>query len=170
VEEDENVAKLSADYKFDRFLSKNIRARGEMMSIKNKIKDYFTMEDEYEYVEDTVEPEVPQQNKQNKQNVVNLSSIQKSPAKVVLCEPRNYNEAQEIADNIVNKRAVVINLQRVDHQQAKRIVDFLSGTVYAINGDIQKLGADTFLCTPDNIDVTGSITESFVENEYEKGW
>jgi cell division inhibitor SepF len=139
------------------------------MSIKNKIKDYFTMEDEYEYVEEPVESDEPL-NKQNKQNVVNLSSIQKSPAKVVLCEPRNYNEAQEIADNIVNKRAVVINLQRVDHQQAKRIVDFLSGTVYAINGDIQKLGADTFLCTPDNIDVTGSITESFAENEYEKGW
>ena len=139
------------------------------MSIKNKIKDYFTMEDEYEYVEEPVESDEGL-NKQDKQNVVNLSSIQKSPAKVVLCEPRNYNEAQEIADNIVNRRAVVINLQRVEHQQAKRIVDFLSGTVYAINGDIQKLGADTFLCTPDNIDVTGSITESFMENEYEKGW
>ncbi|WP_164215387.1 cell division protein SepF [Virgibacillus sp. YIM 98842] len=138
------------------------------MSFKNKVKNYFTMEDEYEYVEEPVEPEEIEN--QNKQNVVNLSSIQKSPAKVVLCEPRNYNEAQEIADNIVNKRAVVINLQRVEHQQAKRIVDFLSGTVYAINGDIQKLGADTFLCTPDNIDVTGSITESFTENEYEKGW
>ncbi len=138
------------------------------MSFENKVKNCFTMEDEYEYVEEPVEPEEIE--KQNKQNVVNLSSIQKSPAKVVLCEPRNYNEAQEIADNIVNKRAVVINLQRVEHQQAKRIVDFLSGTVYAINGDIQKLGADTFLCTPDNIDVTGSITESFTENEYEKGW
>jgi cell division inhibitor SepF len=139
------------------------------MSFKDKVKNYFTMEDEYEYVEEPGEQEETF-DKQNTKNVVSLSSIQKSPAKVVLCEPRNYNEAQEIADNIVNKRAVVINLQRVEHQQAKRIVDFLSGTVYAINGDIQKLGQDTFLCTPDNIDVTGSITESFAENEYEKGW
>ncbi|GAB3793611.1 cell division protein SepF [Virgibacillus kimchii] len=139
------------------------------MSFKDKVKNYFTLEDEYEYVEEPVEPN-KSMDKQNKKNVVNLSSIQHSPAKVVLCEPRNYNEAQEIADNVVNKRAVVINLQRVEHEQAKRIVDFLSGTVYAINGDIQKLGADTFLCTPENIDVTGSITESFAENEYEKGW
>ncbi len=55
----------------------------------------------------------------------------------------------------------------MESHQAKRIVDFLSGTVYALNGDIQKLGAQTFLCTPDNVDVTGSITESFTyEDEY----
>lgn len=141
------------------------------MSIKNKIKNYFTMEDEYEYAEESNEPE--NNTKQTKHNVVNLTSMQHSESKVVLLEPRNYNEAQEIADNIVNRRAVVINLQRVDNNQAKRIVDFLSGTVYALNGDIQKLGTETFLCTPDNVDVSGTISELSLdeaENEYEKGW
>lgn len=143
------------------------------MSIKNKIKTFFTMEDDYEYVEQeemaTYESPATQMNKNG--NVVNLTTVQGPTSKVVLYEPRNYSEAQEIADNVVNKRAVVINLQRVDHQQAKRIVDFLSGTVYAVNGDIQKLGAETFLCTPDNVDVSGSITESIVEeDEYSKGW
>src|SRR5690625_7576261 len=86
-------------------------------------------------------------------NVVSLSAIQQPSSKVVLCEPQSYEEAQEIADNLLNKRSIVINLQRVDSHQAKRIVDFLSGTVYAVNGDIQKLGLATFLCTLDNVDV-----------------
>lgn len=130
------------------------------------------MDDEYEYVEEQEDSSAySSDQKQSKQNVVNLKSLQQSSSKVVLSEPRTYGEAQEIADNIVNRRAVVINLQRVDRVQATRIVDFLSGTVYAINGDIQKLGADTFLCTPDNVDVSGSITETVNdEDEFEKGW
>ena len=127
---------------------------------------------EYEYVEEEEIPENKFVEKQKKnQNVVSLAAIQQPNSKVVLCEPRTYNEAQEIADNIVSKRAVVINLQRVDRNQAKRIVDFLSGTVYALNGDIQKLGSETFLCTPENIDVSGTITETLInEDDYDKGW
>lgn len=127
---------------------------------------------EYEYVEEEEIPENKFVEKQKKnQNVVSLAAIQQPNSKVVLCEPRTYNEAQEIADNIVSKRAVVINLQRVDRNQAKRIVDFLSGTVYALNGDIQKLGAETFLCTPENIDVSGTITDTLInEDDYDKGW
>lgn len=126
------------------------------------------MDDEYEYEESA---SAEQNQSQKNQNVVNLTSMQQPSSKVVLCEPRTYNEAQEIADNIVNRRAVVINLQRVDNNQAKRIVDFLSGTVYAVNGDIQKLGAETFLCTPDNVNVSGSISETFTEeDEFDKGW
>lgn len=143
------------------------------MSMMNKIKTFFTMDDEYEYYEEQEEniPDTTSNQKRKNQNVVNLASMQQPSSKVVLSEPRNYNEAQEIADNVVNRRAVVINLQRVDHEQAKRIVDFLSGTVYAISGDIQKLGAQTFLCTPENVDVSGTITESFVEDdEIQKGW
>ena len=50
-------------------------------------------------------------------------------------------------------------MKRVTPDQAKRIVDFLSGTVYAIGGDLQKIGGGIFLCTPKNVDVEGSITE-----------
>src|SRR5690625_3068560 len=144
------------------------------MGFKSKLKSLFSVDDEYEYEYVEEEIEAPQASKTRKgdaQNVVSLTSMKQPTSKVVLCEPRTYNEAQEIADNIVNRRAVVINLERVDHIQAKRIVDFLSGTVYAVNGDIQKLGVQTFLCTPDNIEVTGTISEQLVdENEFEKGW
>ena len=78
-----------------------------------------------------------------KQNVVSLQSIQQS-SKVVLIEPRVYAEAQDIADELRNRKAVVVNLQRIEHDQARRIVDFLSGTVYAIGGDIQKIGTRYF--------------------------
>ncbi|MEN2464650.1 cell division protein SepF [Ornithinibacillus sp. FSL M8-0202] len=140
------------------------------MSIKNKLKTLFAMDDEYEYVEE----EVATSSSNNvipatSNNVINLQSVKTSSSKVVLCEPRTFDEAQQIADNIVNKRTVVINLQRVEHYEAKRIIDFLSGTVYAVNGVIQRLGSQTFLCAPDNVDVSGSITEAF-EEEFNKGW
>jgi cell division inhibitor SepF len=144
------------------------------MSFKNKLKNYFTVDDEYEYEYIEEEPDMSAKlpkEKENPQKVVNLTSIEQRTSKVVLYEPRTYNEVQEIADHIINRRSVVINLQRVEHEQAKRIVDFLSGTVYALSGDIQKLGSGTFLCTPDNVDVSGSITDVFLgEDDLEKGW
>ena len=80
-------------------------------------------------------------------------------SKMMLLEPRAYSESQQIADYLKNRSAVVVNLKRVTPDQAKRIVDFLYGTIYAINGDIQKLGGGIFLCTPNNINVQGKITE-----------
>lgn len=141
------------------------------MSLKNKFKSLFTVEDEYEYVEEVYPDEEEYESNEEQANVVNLTSMKQPTSKVVLCEPRTYSEAQEIADNLINRRAVVINLERVDHEQAMRIVDFLSGTVYAVNGDIQKLGAETFLCTPDNVEVSGSISESITRgDDFNKGW
>ena len=144
------------------------------MSIKSKFKTFFFLDDEYddreeEYMEEEPEqPKQPQSQKQHvqKNNVVSLQSVQKS-SKVVLIEPRVYAEAQDIADQLKNRRAVVVNLQRIDRDQAKRIVDFLSGTVYAIGGDIQKIGTDIFLCTPDNIEVSGNISQIMQETDYE---
>lgn len=141
------------------------------MSIKNKFRTLFSVEDE-EYYEEYQPYDAEEQltrsekhEKQDKKNVVSLKSVQ-SQIKVVLSEPRSYDETQDIADHIVNRRSVVINLQRVDYEQAKRIVDFLSGTVYAVSGDMQKLGPHTFLCTPDNVEITGSITQMVEDEEW----
>ena len=149
------------------------------MSIVSKFKTLFALEDEYEYKEEIIpeETEEPKsfrgpkqaqpQGAGNTANIVSLQSVQKS-SKVVLLEPRAYSEAQEVADHLKNRRAVVVNLQRIQHDQAKRIVDFLSGTVYAISGDIQKIGTDIFLVTPDNVDVSGNITGFSVDEEFEE--
>ena len=79
--------------------------------------------------------------------------------KMILLEPRAYSESQQIADHLKKRNTVVVNMKRVTPDQAKRIVDFLSGTVYAIGGDLQKIGGGIFLCTPKNVNVEGSITE-----------
>jgi len=88
-------------------------------------------------------------------------------AKMILLEPRAYSETQQIADHLKKRNTVVVNLKRVTGDQAKRIMDFLSGTIYAIKGDIQKIGGGIFLCTPNNINVQGKITDD-TEKDKEK--
>ena len=61
-------------------------------------------------------------------------------SKMILLEPRAYSESQQIADHLKSRHTVVVNLKRVTPDQAKRIVDFLSGTIYALQGDLQKIG------------------------------
>ena len=80
-------------------------------------------------------------------------------SKMILLEPRAYSESQQIVDHLKNRNTVVVNLKRVTSDQAKRIVDFLSGTIYAIGGDIQKIGGGIFLCTPNNVNIQGSISD-----------
>lgn len=142
------------------------------MTLKRKFKRFFELDDEYsddeqEFDQEMEGKELPaleNQQRKDKGNIVSLSSVQ-SQSKVILLEPHSYDEVQEIADYLKSRKAVVINVQRISRDQAKRIVDFLSGTVYAIGGDIQKLGNNIFLCTPDNVDVTGSISEMFQESQ-----
>ena len=79
--------------------------------------------------------------------------------KMILLEPRAFSESGQIADHLKKRNTVVVNMKRVTPEQAKRIIDFLSGTVYAIGGDLQKIGVGIFLCTPKNVNVEGSITD-----------
>ena len=87
--------------------------------------------------------------------------------KMILLEPRAFSETQQIADHLKKRNTVVVNLKRVTSDQAKRIMDFLSGTIYAIKGNIQKIGSGIFLCTPNNINVQGKITDD-TEKEKDK--
>ena len=85
--------------------------------------------------------------------------------KMILLEPRAYSESQQIADHLKKRNTVVVNMKRVTPDQAKRIVDFLSGTVYALGGDLQKIGMGIFLCTPKNVNVEGTISEEDDKNK-----
>ncbi len=82
---------------------------------------------------------------------------------VILLEPRAYSESQQIADYLKKNSSVIVNLKRVTPDQAKRIVDFLSGTIYAIGGDLQKLGGGIFLLTPKGMAVEGKISDDNVK-------
>ena len=148
------------------------------MSLKNKFQNFFYLEEENDDAEPKRKQEEqrpietpkrtkartqqPVKNEQQQQSdrVVSLQSVQKS-SKVILIEPRVYAEAQDISEHLKNKRAVVVNLQRIEREQGVRIIDFLSGTVYALGGDIQRIGTDIFLCVPDNVEVAGAISDYF---------
>ena len=92
-------------------------------------------------------------NKQLKEELI------KNGSKMILVEPRAYSESQQIADYLKKRNTVVVNLKRVTPDQGKRIIDFVSGCLYAIGGTMQKLGDGIFLCAPKNINVQGKMTE-----------
>ena len=79
--------------------------------------------------------------------------------KTILVEPRAFSEAQQIADYLKNKNQVVVNFKRVTSDVSKRIMDFLNGIVYAIDGTMQKLGPGIVICAPKGFEIEGNITE-----------
>ncbi|MGE5702237.1 MAG: cell division protein SepF [Clostridia bacterium] len=140
------------------------------MGVMNKIMNFLGLENE-EVVEEMVEEQqeeeelYPKRNQNARgNNVVSIHAArEKEGIRLMLFEPRSYGDAQDIADNLRHRRPVVMNLQRVEKDQAKRIVDFISGTVYALNGDIQKVGDHIFVCTPDHVDIQGNISSIIEE-------
>lgn len=133
------------------------------MGVMNKVLGFLGLADEDDQVEqrmeDDMQPSEPRKKDNNKQNVLALHS-QKN-ARVVLHEPRSYDEVQDIADHLRARRSVIVNLQRVRQDHMIRIVDFLSGTVYAMSGSIQKIGNQIFFCAPDGVEVSGTISELY---------
>ena len=83
----------------------------------------------------------------------------KTGCKMILVEPRAYSESQTIAEHLKKRNSVVVNLKRVTSDQAKRIIYFLTVCIYAIGGDLQKLGNGIYLCTPKNVSVQGKMTD-----------
>lgn len=92
----------------------------------------------------------------------------KNGSKMILVEPRAYSESQTIAEHLKKRNSVVVNLKRVTSDQGKRIIDFLTGCIYAIGGDMQKLGGGIYLCTPKNVSVQGKISEQDKKNADEE--
>ncbi len=150
------------------------------MTIKNRFRSFFSIEEDdfeeyHEPVRQPVRPSVLTQipsasaaaTRKTKQNVVSLQSNNRtSQGQVILIEPVSYADSQIVADHLKGKRSVVINLHLINEAQSRRILDFLSGHIYAIHGDIQRVGANIFICTPDSVEITGAI--SAYENEFDE--
>jgi cell division inhibitor SepF len=119
-------------------------------------------EEEKQKVEEIVE-----QKSKRSSNLVNLPTVQPKQVKVMIVEPFAFDDAQNVADHLKNRKPVVVNLENTDREVAKRIIDFISGTTYAISGTIQKIGNNIFLCAPNNIDVAYSPrSEDNAENMF----
>lgn len=85
--------------------------------------------------------------------VLNVSNKQE----VVLFHPTNFNDTSKAADDLRNKKAVIANMENVDKAMARRVVDFLSGCAYALDGKVKKVAQSTYLFCPHNMDVVGDL-------------
>ncbi len=134
-----------------------------MNSFLDKVKDLinFGGTDEEEYEQDFLDdfsaktPESDFQVKKGK--VVNINTT--TQLKVVVVSPDTFEEARDIADHLKQKKPVVINLESVEKDIARRIVDFLSGAVYASDGSIQKISGGIFLIAPYNVGIMGDFKD-----------
>ncbi len=125
-------------------------------------------EDEYEPMEQA-EDDVEQtrflfnsNNRKKQSKVVNIHSS--SQFKVVVIQPQNFDEAQNICDHLKSKKPVIVNLDLLEKDSAQRVVDFFCGAVYALDGSIYKISGTIFLITPHNVDVLGDFDKELENN------
>ena len=160
------------------------------MSLKDKVKSFIGIDEEEFYEEEfevpaieppknvvpQVQPQIQPQIQpieqprkplravksptQTNKGQVSAMNVNAMMSKVIIREPKQYSDAQNIADCLKESLPVFINLQRLDKGEGRRVIDFLSGTIYAIDGDIQRVGNDLFLCTPNSVETDGAVTEA----------
>ena len=87
--------------------------------------------------------------------VLNMNSSNKQ--EVVLFRPGSFNDTSKAADDLRNRKAVIVNMENVDKAMARRVVDFLSGCVYALDGDVKKIAQSAYLFCPHNMDIVGDL-------------
>ena len=98
--------------------------------------------------------------------VLNMNSSVTNKQEVVLFRPNSFNDTSKAADDLRNRRAVIVNMENVDKAMARRVVDFLSGCVYALDGDVKKIAQSAYLFCPHNMDIVGDLEalQAEVEN------
>ncbi len=133
------------------------------MSLRKKLKDFIAPIEEDEVLElDENESKRLSDYEQPQNKTLTKTSID---TKMVLFEPRSFDEAEEVARHLKERRAAVVNLHRLPRDYAQRTIDFLTGVVFALDGSIQKIGHNVILCTPKSIGVHGKISLDGEEEE-----
>ena len=112
------------------------------------------------------EPEEPRRStrraRDTRDNVVNIHTT--AQLQVVLAKPESFEEAKSVADNLNEKRTVVLNLESANRDVARRLVDFLTGVAYANGGQFKRVANSTFIITPYNVDVMGDLLDELESN------
>lgn len=128
------------------------------MSFLNKVKSFVGFDtefDEQDFLEASAEEERDYSVKKGK--VVNIHTT--TQLKVVVVSPESFDEARDIAEHLKSKKPVVINLEGVEREIARRIIDFLSGAVFSLDGNIQKVSSGIFLIAPYNVGIMGDFKD-----------
>ena len=130
------------------------------MGFVDAVKDFVGFGDvDYEEeivdeVEEVVEERTPLFSRRNK--VVAIDRAQNQPS-IVVVKPRCFNNTTEVADQIKQRRPVILDVGNLDPEEARRVVDFIAGTVYGLNGDIQKVSGGIFVATPAAYEISGEF-------------
>ncbi len=140
-----------------------------MGNFMNKMMNVMGLNEEEETVEETPVYE-PRRHEEEptggfglkKGKVVNIHTT--TQLKVVVIQPTSYNDSQDIADHLKSKKPVVVNLERLDKDDARKMVDFLSGAVYALDGSMQKVANGILLLAPYNVGIMGDFSSELKSN------
>ena len=89
--------------------------------------------------------------------IVNGRASAANKQEVVLFRPGSFNDTSKAADDLRSRKAVIVNMENVDKAMARRVVDFLSGCVYALDGDVKKIAQSAYLFCPHNMDIVGDL-------------
>ena len=140
------------------------------MSILDELKKlahpYEDEDEEFEDFDDTSgkdafeDRRIKPEERRNK--VVNIHAT--TQLKVILVKPERFENASEIADQLKDKRTVVLNLESTNKDVARRLIDFLSGVAYAGEGKIKKVAANTYIITPYHVDIEGDLIDELENN------
>lgn len=82
-----------------------------------------------------------------------------SAFKLVVIEPKSFDECPKLVDSLKGRRPVIINLEKIETETAKKIFDFLSGATYALNGNVQKVANNIFIFAPESVDIAANQDE-----------
>lgn len=133
------------------------------MSLVDKIKDLtgfgeIDYEEDYEeeYEEPVQEKSVRKSSIIKKNKVVPLGTYE-SQNRIVVLKPKSFNNSTEVADELKQRRPVIIDVGALDPDEARRVVDFIAGTVYGVDGNMQKVSGGIFLATPNHVDIMGEV-------------
>lgn len=133
--------------------------------LKSLFGDDELAQDEY-YDQPTAAPEKSSNSKVVSFNESRIKQGGANVSQISLYEPRMYADVKQIASQLLANHAVVVNFTQMDSKAAARMVDFLNGTVFAIKGEMKRIGKEIFLCAPNNFEVAGNLSSSLkMEND-----
>lgn len=93
-------------------------------------------------------------NQQNNFSMTGTSGVQSS-VELKIVRPENYENVQKIADILITKKTIVLNLEETNKEVSRRLIDYLSGVAYALRGQVKRVANNTYIITPNNVDVSG---------------
>ena len=147
-------------------------------AIMNKVWNLFGMdqaeaeeyedEDVYDYEYEEEEPEVEEKRSFIKRNKV--VAMPQQSIKMVISQPTSFEQSEEICGFLKEKKSVIVNLEYVNKDVARRIVDFISGGVYSLDAHIQKISNSIFLVAPTNYEITNEMAREEIKNKLSVSW